>query len=142
MNFSERLRELMYDCGDIKSERLGAEIGVSGQTVRGWCEGSQSISLSNLLKLADYFECSLEFLLAISDIECDYTPHPCPPFYEHFREVMKEKGITRYRMTKESKIKDSYFTEWSKGADPQLHSLVEAANYLNVSIDYLVGREH
>ena len=73
-NFSERLKELMYDCGDIKSERLGAEIGVSGQSVRGWCEGTQSISLSHLLKLADYFNCSLEFLLARSDIECDYTP--------------------------------------------------------------------
>ena len=140
-NFSERLKELMYDCGDIKSERLGAEIGVSGQSVRGWCEGTQSISLSHLLKLADYFNCSLEFLLARSDIECDYTPRPCPPFYERFREVMKEKGVTRYRMAKESKIKDSYFPAWSRGADPNVDSVMEAADYLNVSIDYLVGRD-
>lgn len=54
---------------------------------------------------------------------------------------MKEKGVTRYRMAKESKIKDSYFTAWSRGADPNVDSVMEAADYLNVSIDYLVGRD-
>ena len=103
--------------------------------------GHQVSFLSQLVKLADYFDCSLDFLTGRTDTVLDYSPKPCPPFYARFREVMAERGITRYRMSKETKIKDSYFTEWSKGTDPHLFSLIEVADYLNVSVDYLVGRE-
>ena len=33
-NFPERLRELMFDRGEMKSEELGAAIGVHGTNVR------------------------------------------------------------------------------------------------------------
>lgn len=140
-SFSERLSELMFEKGNIKSDGLGAAIGVSGQTVRAWCDGSQLIFLSNLLKLADYFNCSLDFLVGRTETVLDYSPRQCPPFYKRLREVMKEKGKTRYRMDKESKVKDSYFTNWSKGTDPHILSLIEVADYLDVTIDYLVGRD-
>lgn len=141
-NFSERLTELISGSEkNIKSDLLGEAIGVSGQTVRAWCSGSQQISLKNLLKLADYFNCSLDFIVGRTDIFLDYTPRECPPFYQRFRNVLNEKGKTRYRVNKETKIKDSYFTKWSKGTDPHVFSLIEMANYLDITIDYLVGRD-
>lgn len=140
MLLSERLKDLMLDA-DIKSAKLGEIIGVSGQSVRGWCDGSQNISLCNLKKLADYFECSIDFLIGKSDIFLEYTPKVCPPFFERLRDVMAEKNKSRYRTGKESKIKDSYFTVWKKGADPRVYSLMELADYLQVSVDYLVGRD-
>lgn len=139
--FSERLKDLMFEANDIKSEQLGKAIGISGQTIRAWCDGSQSIFLSKAVRLADYFHCSLEYLVGRSDTLLDFTIKPCPPFYDQFRAVMKERGATRYRMAKESKIKDSYFTTWKEGSDPHILSVITVADYLDVTIDYLVGRE-
>lgn len=139
-NFKERLNDLMVE-EQIKSDQLGKAIGVSGQTIRAWCDDSQSILLSNIIKLADYFHCSIDYLIGISDSTTEYTAKQYPPFYDRLRKVMEEKGKTRYRMTKESKIKDSYFTTWKSGSDPHILSVIEVAKYLDVTIDYLIGRE-
>lgn len=138
--FGERLTELMIGTGtDCKTLAEALEVHVT--TVQRWRRGAKLPFLSQFLKLADYFKCSLDFLVGRTDTELDYTPKLCPSFYERFRTLLFERGITRYRMDKETKIKDSYFTEWKKGADPHVLSLIEIADYLNVSLDYLVGRE-
>lgn len=139
-NLGERLTELML-MENIDTASLAKELGVHATTIQRWRKGTKCLCLSNLLKLADHFHCSLDFLAGRTDTVLDYVPKKCPPFYERFREVMKEHNVTRYRLDKETKIKDSYFTEWSKGADPHIFSLTELADYLNVSLDYLVGRE-
>jgi len=139
-NFKERLNDLMVE-EQIKSDQLGKAIGVSGQTIRAWCDDCQSILLSNIIKLADYFHCSIDYLVGISDSTAEFTSKQYPPFYDRLRHVMEEKGKTRYSMTKESKIKDSYFTTWKSGSDPHILSVIEVAKYLDVTIDYLIGRE-
>ena len=50
-------------------------------------------SLKNIIMLADYFNCSIEFLLGIDDE--NKLPHPkkqLPDFGAHFKKVLKEKG--------------------------------------------------
>ena len=138
--FSERLSDLMFE-RNVKSHELAAAIGVNTATVNDWKRGKFQMYLSNLVKVADFFGCSLEFLMGRSETPLDYTPKPLPPFYPRFRAVMKERGKTRYRMPKESDIKDSYFTEWNKGSDPLVVSLIKAADYIGVTLDYLVGRD-
>lgn len=54
---------------------------------------------------------------------------------------MKEKGISRNRVNKETYIKSSHFVDWKSGADPHILSLLELAEYFDVSLDKLVGRE-
>jgi len=139
-NFGETLSELMIE-RNISSKKLATAIGVSVSTINDWKRGKFKLYLSNLKKVADFFNCSLEFLMGRSDNLLDYIPKPYPPFYPHFRKVIEQCGTTRSRMSKESRIKDSYFTEWSKGSDPHVVSLIEAADYLNVTIDYLIGRD-
>lgn len=140
-SFRERLSELMFYSNDIKSESLGNKLGLSGATIRRWLSGNQQIRLSNLIILADYFKCSLEFIAGRTDNKLDFTLKPCPPFYESFRNVLKQNKITRYRFIKETRFKDQYFSKWKKGADPQLETLTELADYFNCTLDYLVGRE-
>jgi len=139
-SFAERLSDLMFE-RNIKSNELAAAIGTNTSSVNDWKRGKFQMYLSNLLKVADFFGCSLEFLTGRSENLLEYTPKPVPPFYPRFRAVMEERGKTRYRVAKETDIKDSYFTEWNKGSDPLVVSLIKAANYLGVTLDYLVGRD-
>lgn len=97
--------------------------------------------MSHLIAIADYFNCSLDYLVGRSDTYLDYVPKECPPFYEYLRELLAKRKVTKYRVNTDTRIKSSHFVDWKKGADPQLYSLVELADYLDISIDVLVGRD-
>ena len=139
-SFSEQLIDLMFE-KNIKSHELAAAIGVNTSSVNDWKRGKYQLALSNLLKLADFFGCSLDFIMGRSETVLDYTPQPCPPFYPHFLSVLKACGVTAYRIRKETSIKGSFFSYWKTGADPYVAGLLVAADYLKVSLDYLVGRD-
>ena len=139
--FSERLKELMFYCDNIKSESLAKAIGVAGSAVRAWCNGSRTIYLSNAIKLADFFTYSLDFLAGLTEERITVSPKVCPPFYKNLRKVMNEKGITRYYIGTHTQIKDSYFQKWKNGTDSQLDTIIYLAKQLDCSLDHLVGRE-
>ncbi len=139
-NLSERLNELMDEPNELKSEKLGKIIGVTGSSIRMWKRGEMEISLENAVKLADYFQCNLDYLAGRNVRYEQVAPRPLPPFYERLRAVMKENEITRYWIAHNTDIKDVYFTHWKQGATPYLANVIKLATYLNVSLDYLVGR--
>ena len=140
VDFSERLNDFILE-KDFTSRSLAAAIGVSKPTVNDWRRGKYQTSLSVALKLADIFCCSLDYLMARSDSDIDYTPQSCPPFYLRFRAVLAECGISTYRIQTETSIKGEHFNKWKKGADPLMPTLVTVADYLKVSLDCLVGRD-
>ena len=138
--FPERLRELMFDNGQMTAYALAEKIGVHFTTVNLWLRGEGLISLANAVKLADLFSCSLDYLAGISEVDSKVTARPLEPFYTRLRSVMKSCGVTRYRIAKETEFKDVYFTKWSRGGMPMLYTACKLAQYLHVSLDYLVGR--
>jgi len=141
LEFGDRLSELMLLKNDVKSEQLGKALGVSGCSVRCWLKGKHQISLPNLLKVADYFGCTMEFLAGRSDNEMKFIPQTPPPFPQALAKVMKERGVTRYWLHKNTKFKDPYLYKWNHGSPPDLTSLIELADFFEITIDYLVGRE-
>ena len=56
--------------------------------------------------------------------------------------IMEERGITAYRMAKETGISESLFGKWKEKPSSRVASrnLVLIADYLGCSVDYLVGR--
>lgn len=65
MSFSERLNQLLRERG-ISAYRLAKDIGVSGQTVSNWKNGSIP-SADQVITVADYFNVSTDYLLKDSD---------------------------------------------------------------------------
>ena len=141
-NFSERLKDLLFD-KQINAEQLAAAIGVHKTTSFRWLADTYQPPLSNALAIADYFGCSLEYLSGKTDI--DYTILPKEnyvDFYIRLKEVMNEKNISTYAIIKNnSRYSNRSFNCWRKGADPSLSTLIELSNILDVTIDYLVGRD-
>lgn len=55
--------------------------------------------------------------------------------------LLEERGITAYRLSKDTGIPDSMLKRWKSGDNlPSLEKAVQLADYFEVSIDYLVGR--
>ncbi len=62
-------------------------------------------------------------------------------FTEKFVEVLQKRNITPYRIAKETGISQGLMAEYKNGVKlPTINNLVKIADYLDCSIDYLLGR--
>ncbi len=136
---SERLKELMEE-RELRSETLAKEAGIAGSSIRSWLRGASVPTFESAVKLADFFCCPLDFLAGRSEDCGNVAPRTLPPFYPRLRAIMEEAGVTRFRIAKETQIKDAFFTNWARGEKPLLVTLCVLADFLDVSLDYLVGR--
>ncbi len=136
----ERLTELMSE-RNIDNKTLANAIHVSEESIGRWKNGKGQFKLSNALKLAEYFGCSLDFLTGRSEMPIDFIPHTCADFYTHFRRILSEKGVSRNRINRDTHIKSSHFADWKKGCDPHIDSLIQLADYMDITLDILVGRD-
>lgn len=68
--FTERFNELLKSRG-INAVTLAKEIGVPKSIVYEWRSGARDPSLENMLRVADYFGVSLEYLTGREDQETD-----------------------------------------------------------------------
>ncbi|MBQ8394450.1 MAG: helix-turn-helix transcriptional regulator [Clostridia bacterium] len=64
--FPERLKELREDVG-LGQDALGRAIGVSKGTISLWENGLRDPKLSNLIRLAKFFDVSLDYLAGLED---------------------------------------------------------------------------
>ena len=63
-------------------------------------------------------------------------------FSNRLKELMKDKEINSVMLSKEIKIPRASITNWLIcRRSPQIDALYKIAEYFNVSIDYLLGRE-
>ena len=61
---------------------------------------------------------------------------------ERILALIAEKNISAYKVAKDLNFSHSLFTSWrSKGSVPDTSTLIKIADYLDVSVDYLLGRE-
>lgn len=62
-------------------------------------------------------------------------------FAQTLDKTMKEKNISNYEMSKKTGISDSLIGYWRKGERvPKADNLLIVANFLECSVDYLLGR--
>ncbi len=59
--------------------------------------------------------------------------------YERFLELLDEKGITSYRVSKETGVSQSVLSGWKNGRTPIHGNLKIIADYFHVSVDWLKG---
>lgn len=64
-------------------------------------------------------------------------------FTKRLNELIKDYGITRYKLAKELNVNKQTVTFWCEGVnEPKISYLKAIATYFGVSCDYLVGMEN
>lgn len=59
--------------------------------------------------------------------------------YEHYVELRDKKGVTDYRVSKDTGITKSTFSDWKNGrSSPKLEKLSLLAKYFEVPIEYFL----
>ena len=100
------------------------------------------LSLENGIKIANYIEMSLDYILEFSD-KNNFKRYKFPQkqFYKNLTTYMDDAKITRYKMGKDIKVSYTSFARWEKGIQPKLSKVIEIARYLGCNIDDLLETE-
>lgn len=138
--FVERLKELMFD-EDVDVAKLSKAIGTGKSTIFTYFAGNLP-DVRIAVKLADYFNCTLDYLLARENENHSTTFYPCPPFSERFVWLCKEHFKVTYEELHDKigfALSAMYY--WRKGTVvPNLDAIIRLADYFNCTVDFIIGR--
>ena len=138
---SKRLKELM-DEAEIKTPALGEAIHTEPSAITKFLRAERMPSANTLVKLADYFNCTTDYLLGLSDVVDERKFQQCPPFSEQIDILIAFSKKSQYRFGIEAELSDETFRRWRKGMnEASVETLVKIAKYLNCSVDFVLGRE-
>lgn len=140
LSFQKRFKEIL-DESDHKRSELVKLIPISQSTLSNALTYGIIPSTKTLIKIADFFDISLSFLLGKTDNEDFYKSSSPASFLSRFETLCSEKEVTHYKVANDCLFDKSNISRWiSKGFLPELEILELLCDYFNVSIDYLLGR--
>lgn len=139
-NFINRLQEYIDD-GKWTLTKIQQQTNIQHSNLSEYLSDKHLPSYENLLALLDLFNCSADYLLALDEIHTEEPLHPALPFGERLRAVMKERKVSQGKMIRDMKISSSALYNWLSGKTlPSTDRLIRIAQYLDCSVDYLIGR--
>ena len=140
LSFQKRFKSLLEESDYSRSE-IAKLIPLSQSTLSNALTYGIIPSTKTLIKIADFFDISINFLLGKTDIEDFYKSSSPASFLPRFESLCSEKEVTHYKVAADCLFDKSNISRWiSKGFLPELEILELLCDYFNVSIDYLLGR--
>lgn len=62
--------------------------------------------------------------------------------YKKYVELRDSKGLTDYKVSLDTRITKSTFSDWKNGrSEPKLEKLSKIADYFGVTVDYFINKE-
>ncbi len=136
-----RLDEIIKE-RDVKIKDVAKYIGASSKPrIYEWLRQETQPCFKYLVKLADYLNCSIDYLVGRTDFDTETNFKKCPHFDVQLKKFMKQHKITQYRLIQENVVSSNTFHQWfTLKRQPKVDTLIKLADYFNITIDELVGR--
>lgn len=139
--FVERLDWLISEQG-LNHKTFAEKVGISESCISQYMCDKHVPTVENLVKLADYFHCSTDYLLGREEENNCHIFKECPPFCERIVFLKNKFGGKVDVFVKNAKIvRSSYFNWASDKFTPSLDNIICLANNLYCRVDYVLGRE-
>lgn len=142
-NFDENLAILFKNenLSTVSAQKL---LGISKTQLGRYLSGFYEPTLKNALKICNYFQCSIDYLMGL-DIEKNKFKNFKNPSFETFIDryfsLLKKNNISHYKIAKELNINRNNLNYWRKNKSiPTLNILYKISNKLETSIEFLIGR--
>ncbi len=138
--FAENLSELMH-LHTISAPALGKLLGISRTNITRYKQGKYLPGYEHFIKLLEYFDVSADVLLGRLEYSEAEKFLPVQPFSVRLREAMDETHKTQADLQRVFHYSSATTNAWLKGTRiPTVVHLDELADYMEVSVDYLLGR--
>ncbi len=139
--FSDNLIELINE-EKITIEQFAESVNIDMSEIYRYIRKECIPNLTNIIKIADCYNYSIDYLLGFIPFPENAVFKPTPPFSQAFKNFLNQKGITRYKLNKETGISINRLDDWYFGRfNPSIDKLIKIKKHFGYSIDYLVGRE-
>ncbi len=136
--FVETLNEILED-KNISRAEFSKLINLKPRTIYNLKKYNPTIQ--NALMIVDYFSSSLDYFEKKTDeFNCSFNKNYKINFYSIMRNIMKAQNITKVKLCEDLGISHSSLDRWATGILPTYSNLIAIADYLDVSIDKLLGR--
>lgn len=140
-NFGENLKELISE-RDLDAAQLAEIVDIDVSVIYRYLRKECLPSLKNFIILADYFECSGDYLLGLYYENKSTCFKQAPPFSERFKKILNDNKTTRYKVRKSCNFARQSVDDWYFGKYmPTIENVMRLKKFFDCSIDELLGRE-
>ena len=138
---SENLKELMAE-HEISQKELAEKLNTGRTKLSDILGGKNAPNYNTFVALAEYFNCSADFLLGLDDYPHEDVAYaPVRPFCRSLRLLLEQSGTTVYAFQKGTKLSWSVIYGWLNGKTlPSCYNLAKVAAFFGCSADCLLGR--
>ena len=142
LKFQKRFVELADELDEKSKSKRAKIIGISNTTYSNAYNYGIIPKTTSLIRIADYFNVSIEYLIGNTDNEHFEKSIHSVQFKERLMELQKLKGIsTVYELSQRTHIHRNNIAQWYKlNCIPLIDDLVIISDFFNVSVDFLLGR--
>ena len=139
--FGERLSELIFE-QKLNGKEFAKITGIKESCISFYLQGKSMPTVVSLVKMADYFNCSTDFLLGREEENKSVKFKPCPPFSEQLLFLKSHFKCSAYKIYHNTNIAKSSYYEWLSGErQPLLDNIIKLAELFDCSVDFILGRE-
>ena len=137
---SERLKDLIEEA-ELNPSELAKCTGLSVSVISRILSSERMPSYKTLITLADFFCCTTDYLVGRTESWTETNFKKCPPFNEQLDFLLKKFEISKYKLEKETGLKEDTVNRWHKGIyEPTVEHIIELAKYFDRSVDFVLGR--
>ena len=139
--FAENLKDLLFD-SKLTQKQLADITGIDKASINRYKAGTCMPNLKAVVKLAEHFNCSIDYLVGKTEESSHSNFLPCPPFNERLQLYLNRYGGTAYSLCQTVGLPDNKFYGWLAGTNfPRIDSVEKLADYFKCTIDQFLGRE-
>ncbi len=140
INFFEKLCKY-----NVTNKELSEAIGVSTGNISDWKSGKSKPNIDAIAKIANYLDCSVDYLLGLSIGESsvsvyDMKQYDMQQIANRIELRMNDCGYKKKTMLTELNLGINLLSHLAKGQVISSVNLAKIADYLDCSVDYLLGR--
>lgn len=141
MSFNETLKDLLIE-NNTNLKQVCKSLNTKNSSYYKYFENTRP-QVDSAVKLANYFDCSLNYLMGIDDNKKEVSfnkKYNKNLFFERYVNLLKQNKLSHYKFSKIIGISQSTYYAYKNGSVPYMDILEKMARYFSCSIDYLVGR--
>ncbi|MDE6275933.1 MAG: helix-turn-helix domain-containing protein [Clostridia bacterium] len=141
-NFAENLNDLLLE-HNLDAKKLSLTLGMGKASITRYINKDRVPTIEYLVKIADYFKCSTDYLLGLEDEIYSQTFLLCPPFAERLTFLLKYFKYSAYKLYHNNGISKSAYYKWKNGVSlPSLENVIKLAQIFGCSVDFVIGRSN
>ncbi len=126
---------------EMKSYKLAEASGCNKTAVNNWLYQRQMPSTKALMRLADYMNVSVDYMLGLSNEKFIIRSSSPEKFAKRIARLIAPEKISAYRLAKECGVGSSAVSKWNDMSRlPRIETLIRLHKVLGCSIDYILCR--